>query len=115
MGGAVNLSFHAGGGGRLFLASDDEHYKKFSLLGQELSFDVDASELPCGINGALYLVEMDADGGKSKYPGNAAGAKFGTGYCDAQCPSDIHFINGEANLVDNKTKHTKYGSCCAEM
>ena len=29
-----------------------------------------------------------------------AGAEFGTGYCDAQCPHDIKFINGEANLVD---------------
>ena len=28
------------------------------------TFDVDASELPCGLNGALYFVAMDADGGK---------------------------------------------------
>ena len=35
-----------------------------------------------------------------RYPGNTAGAKFGTGYCDAQCPHDVKFINGEANLLD---------------
>ncbi len=33
-------------------------------------------------------------------PGNSAGAEYGTGYCDAQCPHDIKFINGEANVVD---------------
>eukprot|EP01052_Picozoa_sp_SAG31_P014696 SAG31_NODE_922_length_10976_cov_8.838742_4_plen_64_part_00 len=36
----------------------------------------------------------------SKYPGNKAGAQYGTGYCDAQCPHDIKFINGEANVLD---------------
>eukprot|EP00971_Amphidinium_carterae_P328116 6459839-Amphidinium_carterae.1 len=39
---------------------------------------------------------MEADGGKG-FAGNNAGAKYGTGYCDAQCPHDIKFINGEAN------------------
>ena len=29
-----------------------------------------------------------------------AGASFGTGYCDAQCPADLKFINGEANCMD---------------
>ena len=47
----------------------------------------------CGLNGALYFVAMDADGGYSKYP--TAGAKYGTGYCDAQCPHDLKWINGE--------------------
>ena len=42
---------------------------------------------------------MDADGGMAKYSGNKAGASYGTGYCDAQCPHDIKFINGEANLL----------------
>jgi len=46
----------------------------------------------------------------SKFPTNKAGAKFGTGYCDSQCPQDIKFINGEANVDD-----WKYGTCCAEM
>ena len=42
---------------------------------------------------------MDEDGGMSKYPGNKAGAAYGTGYCDAQCPNDTKMINGEANLL----------------
>jgi hypothetical protein len=46
----------------------------------------------CGINGALYFVKMDADGGLAKYPTNKAGAPYGTGYCDAQCPRDLKFI-----------------------
>merc|ERR1711910_230868 len=65
----------------------------------EYSSDVDVSNMDCGLNGALYLVEMDADGGLS-YSGNSAGAEYGTGYCDAQCPHDIKFINGEANMLD---------------
>ena len=35
---------------------------------------------------------MDADGGMSRFPGNKAGAKYGTGYCDAQCPHSVMFI-----------------------
>jgi hypothetical protein len=49
----------------------------------------------CGINGALYFVKMDADGGLAKYPTNKAGAPYGTGYCDAQCPRDLKFIAGK--------------------
>ena len=37
---------------------------------REFTFDVDVSQLPCGLNGALYFVEMDEDGGASKYPTN---------------------------------------------
>ena len=105
---------------------------------------MDVSQLPCGLNGALYFVEMDEDGGKGRFPTNKvglvylcvcrcaflcvrlfanceyhsmkmiimisnkrfqhqssqAGASFGTGYCDAQCPADLKFINGEANCMD---------------
>ena len=76
----------------------------------------------CGLNGALYFVSMDEDGGLSKYSGNKAGAKYGTGYCDAQCPRDLKFINGEANAGgwvesanDPNAGVGKYGSCCTEM
>lgn len=40
---------------------------------------------------------MDADGGLSEYSGNEAGAAYGTGYCDSQCPRDLKFINGEVS------------------
>ena len=75
--------------------ADQSHYQTFHLENQGFTFDVDMSNLPCGLNGALYFVEMDSDGGMARFPTNKAGAKFGTGYCDTQCPHDIKFINGE--------------------
>lgn len=77
------------------MADDDESYQTFNLLNNEFTFDVDASKLPCGLNGAVYFVAMDADGGVAKYSANKAGAKYGTGYCDSQCPRDLKFINGQ--------------------
>merc|ERR1711920_1220832 len=55
-----------------------------------------------------YFVAMDADGGKG-LNNNEAGAKFGTGYCDAQCPHDIKWFGGTAN-VDGAM-----GFCCTEL
>ena len=80
----------------------------FKLGNKEFSFDVDVSTLECGMNGSVYFSEMEADGGKSKYPNNKGGAKYGTGYCDAQC-FQLPFIYGEANSNAWGT----YGACCA--
>lgn len=56
----------------------DTKYQMFKFTGnQEFTFDVDLSNLPCGLNGALYFVSMDADGGMAKYSTNKAGAKYG--------------------------------------
>nr|AAA19802.1 major cellobiohydrolase [Phanerodontia chrysosporium]AGJ81161.1 cellobiohydrolase [Phanerodontia chrysosporium]CAA82762.1 cellulase [Phanerodontia chrysosporium] len=119
---ALTLKFVTGSnvGSRVYLMADDTHYQLLKLLNQEFTFDVDMSNLPCGLNGALYLSAMDADGGMSKYPGNKAGAKYGTGYCDSQCPKDIKFINGEANVgnwteTGSNTGTGSYGTCCSEM
>ncbi|KAL5500900.1 hypothetical protein ACEPAH_9287 [Sanghuangporus vaninii] len=97
-------------------------YKIFNLKNQEFTFDVDMSQPPCGINGALYFGEMDADGGMSRFSTNPAGAKYGTGYCDTQYPHDIEFINGEANVLDwipsdnDPNDGTgRYGACCIDM
>ena len=65
------------------LAKGEKNYEMLKLTGKEFTFDVDVSKLPCGMNGALYLSEMKADGGRSKL--NPGGATYGTGYCDAQC------------------------------
>jgi cellulose 1,4-beta-cellobiosidase len=107
-------------GSRVYLLQDDSTYQLLKLKGKEFTFDVDVSNLPCGLNGALYFVEMHADGGKGG--NNAAGAKYGTGYCDAQCPHDLKFINGEANLInwqpspnDPNSGSGQYGTCCSEM
>ena len=104
-------------GSRMYMLADENNYEMFKLKNKEFTFTVDVSHLDCGINGALYFVQMDQDGGKSKHSGNAAGAKYGTGYCDAQCPHDIKFINGEANVLDwnSQTAMGKYGTCCPEF
>ncbi|PQE13871.1 putative 14-beta-D-glucan cellobiohydrolase B protein [Rutstroemia sp. NJR-2017a BBW] len=107
-------------GSRVYLLADNTHYKTFNLLAQEFTFDVDVSHLPCGLNGALYFVSMPADGGISST--NKAGAQYGTGYCDAQCPRDMKFIGGQANVEgwtpasnNANTGVGGKGSCCAEM
>ena len=91
-------------------------------MNKEFSFDVDESNIPCGINGALYFVEMESDGGKGSHSGNKIGAKYGAGYCDAKCPRSLKWINGEGNVenwepstTDPKNGKGKYGSCCAEI
>ncbi|TGO48119.1 hypothetical protein BOTNAR_0492g00110 [Botryotinia narcissicola] len=81
-------------GSRVYLLADNTHYKTFNLLNQEFTFDVDVSNLPCGLNGAVYFANLPADGGISS--ANTAGAKYGTG-------------NNANTGVGN------HGSCCAEM
>ncbi|KAI0974382.1 carbohydrate-binding module family 1 protein [Xylaria arbuscula] len=90
---------------RLYLLGDDGDYEMLQLLGQELTFTVDLSTLPCGENGALYLGEMDKTGGRNQY--NTGGASFGSGYCDAQCPVQT-WKNGTLNTNSS-------GYCCNEM
>ncbi|KAL0261876.1 hypothetical protein SLS55_003308 [Diplodia seriata] len=128
-GNALSMKFVTQGsqknvGGRVYLLAPDSEdaYELFKLKNQEFTFDVDVSDLPCGLNGALYFSEMDEDGGMSKYENNKAGAKYGTGYCDTQCPHDVKFINGEANILNWTKSETdvnagtgQYGSCCNEM
>eukprot|EP00727_Mastigamoeba_balamuthi_P008734 m51a1_g4483 putative glycoside hydrolase family 7 protein (486) ;mRNA; r:275598-277207 len=108
-------------GSRLFLMASESKYQMFKLINREFAFDVDVSQLPCGLNGALYFSEMAEDGGMG-VGNNKAGAKYGTGYCDAQCPHDIKFINGQANVLnwtasstDSNAGTGQWGSCCGEM
>jgi len=106
--------------------SSGDRYKMFKLLNREFAFDVDVSTLPCGMNAALYFVEMPADGDMGG--ANTVGAKYGAGYCDAQCPH-MRVIGDKANLNNWKTHLAKnpdgkwievgpegeLGNCCAEM
>lgn len=110
-------------GSRVYVMDTDDKYQLFQLKNREFSFEVDVSELQCGMNGAMYFSEMAADGGLG-LGNNNAGANYGTGYCDAQCPHDVKFISGEANVIDwtpnpndqsNSMGVGKYGACCAEM
>ena len=61
-------------GSRLYLLDNASTYQSFHLNNREFAFDVDVSSLPCGVNGAVYFVQMDADGGKKRFAGkNEAG------------------------------------------
>ncbi|KAK4442127.1 Exoglucanase 1 [Podospora aff. communis PSN243] len=109
---------------RVFLLEDENKYQTFVLLGNEFAFDVDLSTVECGINSALYFVGMDADGGMARFPANEAGAKYGTGYCDAQCPRDGKFVRGKANSdywMPPRSEtyppqgNNRFGSCCPEF
>jgi len=107
-------------GSRTYLMASEDKYQMFKLKNKEFTYTVDDSTLDCGLNGALYFVAMDEDGGASKY--GHAGAKYGLGYCDAQCPHDLKWINGEANIEGWQPSETdpnagtgKYGSCCTEI
>jgi cellulose 1,4-beta-cellobiosidase len=93
-------------GSRVYLMADSDRYLGFHVLNQQFVMTVDVSQLPCGLNGAVYFAEMPLDGGKNSL--NTAGASFGTGYGDAQCPYDIKYINGFTNT--NKT-----GACSNEF
>tara|TARA_R110000868_G_scaffold350013_1_gene611281 strand:- start:1176 stop:2369 length:1194 start_codon:yes stop_codon:yes gene_type:complete len=72
-------------------------YKFFDLRDKIFSVTVDVSQLPCGLNGAIYFVQMpDVD------------ASMGIGYCDAQLPDDLKIIGDEFN-----TKKQRFG--CSEF
>jgi cellulase len=89
---------------RLYLLGEGEKsYEMLKLTGREFTFDVDVSKLPCGTNGALYLSEMDKNGGQSKL--NTGGAAYGTGYCDAQCFT-TPFINGVVSFFATRLHPT---------
>jgi cellulose 1,4-beta-cellobiosidase len=71
-GNALTLDFDTGSnvGSRVYLMDGRNHYEEFMLMNQEFTFDVDVSNLPCGLNGALYFSQMPADGGMAANPGN---------------------------------------------
>ncbi|EAT81542.2 hypothetical protein SNOG_11043 [Parastagonospora nodorum SN15] len=114
-------------GSRTYLMKDTNNYEMFNLIGNEFTFDVDLSQLPCGLNGALYFVSMPEKGQ------GTPGAKYGTGklsQCSVHisktltdaCARDLKFVGGEANAdgwqastSDPNAGVGKKGACCAEM
>ena len=101
----VKLDFMTEGGNvgsRLYVTEKNgKKYKMFKLLNREFTLDVDVKTMNCGMNGAVYFIEMDKKGGEGQT--NHAGAKFGTGNCDAQCPHEKFETNAS------------WGICCVEM
>jgi len=111
-GSSVTLNLFVNGAApspRIYLLANESEYSMFQLLNKEFTYTVDLSKVPCGVNGALYFSEMSASGGASNI--NAAGAKYGTGYCDAQCPRN-NFLDTPQGLEANLEG---LGACCNEM
>ncbi|KAI9166322.1 Exoglucanase 1 [Paramyrothecium foliicola] len=107
---------------RVFLMEAEDRYQMFTLLNNEIAVDVNLASVECGLNAALYFVAMEPDGGKATFPTNKAGAKFGTGYCDASCPRSNRFNGGRANYdnwipseTDPYNGEGHYGACCSEF
>eukprot|EP00434_Breviolum_minutum_P015625 symbB.v1.2.013764.t1/scaffold982.1/size146904/6 len=100
-------------GSRVYL-TDGEGYTLFSPMAGEISFDVDISQVPAGMNAAVYLVSMNRYGNIASISNsgvmNVAGWRRGLGYCDAQCPTDLRFVQDAGLNSDNR-----YASCCPEM
>mmetsp|Transcript_20253 Transcript_20253/g.47978 ORF Transcript_20253/g.47978 Transcript_20253/m.47978 type:complete len:572 (+) Transcript_20253:38-1753(+) len=100
-------------GSRVYL-TDGEGYTQFAPLSGEISFDIDISKVPAGMNAAVYLVSMDTYGNMNSISNsgvmNVAGWRRGLGYCDAQCPTDLRFVQDKGF---NQNNH--YASCCPEM
>jgi hypothetical protein len=97
-------------GSRFYLMSGASKYQMFTLMNNEFTFDVDLSTVDCGLNAALYFVAMDEDGGMKKYSSNKAGAKYGTGYCDAQCARDLKFVGGKVSRSYYRRRLLSFGA-----
>jgi len=89
-------------GSRTYLMASATKYQMFELMNNEFAFDIDLSTVECGMNSALYFVPMKPDGGLADEEGNEAGAKYGVGYCDAQCARDLKFIGGKVRFKRRK-------------
>ncbi|KAJ7895119.1 glycoside hydrolase, partial [Mycena leptocephala] len=92
------------------------------LLDQEFTFTADMSKLGSGHNGALYLTEMDVDGGTARFPTDKAGAKHGTGCCDSQCSMLLASIFTRPNVLNLTAFPTDiisdsgmFDTCCNKM
>lgn len=97
-------------GSRMYITEPSgQKYVGFNMLARELSFEADMSQAGCGLNGAIYFVEMPLDGGPNLSSGSPS--TVGLGYCDAQC-TNIKFIQGKAAGIEG---FYETGSCCAEF
>eukprot|EP00948_MAST-09A_sp_MAST-9A-sp1_P003454 g3454.t1 len=98
------------GGPRVYLIEENgvNENTLFNLKGNEFSFDVQLSSMPCGFNAALYFVGMNV---------NRGAAEEGTDYCDAQAVagtfcSELDLF--EANLVAQQfTTHACVPDCAS--
>ena len=77
-------------GSRLYMMKGLDMCDAFFLKDCDFSSTVDESGVGYGSYGALHLLQIGEDGGVSKYMmyNFEAGAKYGTGHGDSQCPHD---------------------------
>ncbi|KAG5635323.1 Exoglucanase [Sphagnurus paluster] len=101
-------------GSRVYLMNSDSKYEIFKLLNQEFTFDVDVSQLPCGLNGALYFSEMDADGGSAKFPANKAGANAPV-TSSSLTERRANSVGWTGSSGDPNSGKGNYGACCNEL
>ena len=91
-------------GSRMYIVdSSKKKYVGFDLRNKEFSFTVDVSQLPCGLNGAVYFTEMPLE---SPYAG--IDSSYGVNYGDAQCFKDIKYLEGKANMGDRGACSNEY-------
>ena len=86
----IELQFVTGNnvGSRLYVLKNNKYWFP-DLLNKQISIDMDISELPCSLNSAVYLVQVNSTDLDT----------LGVGYGDAQCPTDIkYFYNGKTNI-----------------
>lgn len=93
-------------GSRMYmLAPDGKNYQGFNLLNREFVFTADMSEIECGMNGAIYFVELPLDGNVKL---NGAGSAYGMAYGDAQMPKDIKYIDSWVNMNNSGPASCEY-------
>ncbi|KAJ4161916.1 hypothetical protein BFJ63_vAg13185 [Fusarium oxysporum f. sp. narcissi] len=110
---------------RVFALKEDERYLAPRLIDQrdsEYTFDLEIRNVPSGYKARVSLNWMWPDGGKSEAKGDKAGARYGTGYCDATCDLGQRFVEGRANYDgwvpskhDPKLGKGRLGACCASF
>ncbi|KAF5251178.1 hypothetical protein FANTH_3722 [Fusarium anthophilum] len=85
---------------RVMPLKDTERYPNKPLVRRhdsEYTFDIDVRNVPPGYKARVSLNWMEPDGARTRKKGDKAGAKYGTGYCDAACDKGQRFVEGTAN------------------
>jgi cellulose 1,4-beta-cellobiosidase len=91
-------------GSRLYLLSPEGNsYYPVNPMNREISFVADMSNAGCGLNGAIYTLQVPLT-----QIGSEAGPAFGIPYADAQCPDDIKYVGDKPNI-------DKFGVCAYEF
>lgn len=107
---------------RVMPLKENERYENKPLVRRhdsEYTFDIDVRNVPPGYKARVSLNWMWPDGARSEKKGDKAGARYGTGYCDATCDKGQRFVEGRANYDgwvpdkhDPMLGTGRAGACC---